>query len=49
MKNFQTPKIVKPGDTIGVIAPASAAKRKPTKLGIEYLEKKAIKSKPHHT
>jgi len=45
MKDYQTPKIIKPGDTIGVIAPASAAKRKPTKLGLEYLEKKGYKIK----
>lgn len=40
MKTYKTPPALKPGSTIGVIAPASAAKRKPTKLGIEYLEAK---------
>lgn len=45
MKDYKTPKTVKPGDTIGVIAPASAAKRKPTKLGLEYLEKLGYKVK----
>lgn len=39
MKDYKTPKSLQPGSTIGVIAPASAAKRKPTKLGIEYLKK----------
>ena len=45
MKDYKTPKIVKPGDTIGIIAPASAAPRKTTKLGIEYLESKGYKVK----
>ena len=39
------PKTLKAGDTIGIIAPASAAKRKQTKLGIQYLEKRGYKIK----
>ena len=38
MKNFKTPTALKKGSTIGVIAPASAAKRKPTRVGLKYLE-----------
>lgn len=40
MQDYKTPPALKPGSTIGVIAPASAAKRKQTKLGIEYLKAK---------
>ncbi len=51
MKNYKTPKQLEPGSTIGVIAPASAAKRKPTKLGLEYLEKQGytLKTSTHLT
>ncbi len=43
MKEFKYPKPLAPGATIGIIAPSSAAKRKQTKLGIEYLKKKGYK------
>lgn len=39
------PPCLKPGDTIGVVAPASAAKRKFTALGLEYLRQKGYKIK----
>ncbi|MBN2282002.1 MAG: LD-carboxypeptidase [Candidatus Marinimicrobia bacterium] len=49
MKTYQTPNPIKQGDTIGIIAPASAAKRKSTQLGLEYLKKQGyqIKLSPH--
>ncbi len=43
MKEYNTPTALKSGSTIGVIAPASAAKRKQTKLGIAYLEDQGYK------
>lgn len=43
MKTYKTPPTLKPGSTIGVIAPASSASRKPTKLGIQYLESRGYK------
>ena len=36
---YKFPNVLTPGDTIGIIAPASAAHRKNVRLGIEYLEK----------
>jgi len=35
---YRLPAIISPGATIGVIAPASAARRKPTATGIAYLK-----------
>ncbi len=42
---YKLPKPLKPGSTIGVIAPASAAKRKFVAKGVEYLHKKGYKVK----
>jgi len=43
MPETKIPKPLKPGATIGVIAPASAAKRKPAARGLEYLRSKGYK------
>lgn len=48
---YQFPNVLTPGDTIGIIAPASAAHRKNVRQGIEYLENRGyqIKKAPNLT
>jgi muramoyltetrapeptide carboxypeptidase len=43
MKPYQLPKPIQPGATLGIIAPASAAKRKSVAAGITYLKARGFK------